>query len=86
MMPGLEMKEVTNSPKLDQVVNQEPGATPTIAEAQVSVAYSESILVDNVFYYFKKELGRGTFGVVYLYESKTGKKLVNKIFKGGINT
>ena len=35
-----------------------------------------------MFYYFKKELGRGTFGVVYLYESKDGKKLVSKIFKG----
>jgi predicted Ser/Thr protein kinase len=39
-----------------------------------------------VFYYFKKELGRGAFGVVYLYEAKNGKKLVSKIFKGGINT
>jgi hypothetical protein len=50
------------------------------------VTYSQNILVDNVFYYFKKELGRGTFGVVYLYESKDGKKLVSKIFKGANNT
>ena len=48
--------------------------------------YSQQILVDNVFYFFKKELGRGTFGVVYLYESKDGKKLVSKIFKGANNT
>jgi predicted Ser/Thr protein kinase len=39
-----------------------------------------------MFYYFKKELGRGAFGVAYLFESKTGKKLVIKIFKQGINT
>jgi serine/threonine protein kinase len=39
-----------------------------------------------VFYHYKKELGRGSFGVVYLYESKDGNKLVNKIFKGAINT
>jgi hypothetical protein len=50
------------------------------------VAYGESILVDNVFYYFKKELGRGAFGVVFLYESKDGKKIVSKIFKQGIST
>jgi hypothetical protein len=42
--------------------------------------YSQQILVDNVFYFYKKELGRGTFGVVYLYESKDGKKIVIKIF------
>ena len=54
-------------------------------DSQVPATYSQSILVDNMFYYFKKELGRGSFGVVYLYESKTGKKLVSKIFKQGIN-
>jgi serine/threonine protein kinase len=50
------------------------------------VTYEKSILVDNLFYHFIKELGRGAFGVVYLYESKEGKKIVSKIFKQGINT
>ena len=50
------------------------------------MVYSQEILVDNIFYNFKKELGKGALGVVCLYESKTGNKLVSKIFKKGIST
>ena len=48
--------------------------------------YGQEILVDKMYYTFKKELGRGAFGIVCLYESKTGKKLVKKIFMKGVST
>ena len=39
------------------------------------------IYVNQALFQFKQELGRGPFGLVYLYESETGYQLVSKIFK-----
>jgi RIO-like serine/threonine protein kinase len=40
-------------------------------------------MIKDEYYSYKMELGQGSFGVVYLFESDTGKKVAVKTFKQG---